>query len=85
MKQYQNPRKAIPESVKMQIRIEARHSCAICGNSSTLEFHHIDENRENNSLDNIILLCRNHHGEFHKGYIKKNELIEYKKNLTELC
>ena len=82
-KKYSTPRRSIPEGIKMEIRIEARHSCSICGVTSPLEFHHIDENRENNSLENIILLCCNHHREFHKGNITSRELIKYKKRLTE--
>lgn len=36
------------------------HKCAICGWSGderVLEVHHIDENRDNNDLDNLIILC----------------------------
>jgi HNH nuclease len=81
-RRYSEPRKSIPESIKTQIRIEAKHCCSICGASSPLEFHHIDENRENNSLENIILLCCNHHREFHKGNIKRKELELYKRKLS---
>ena len=43
------------------------HKCECCGNSEwlgrkiVLELHHIDGNRNNNSLDNLILLCPNCH------------------------
>lgn len=36
------------------------HKCSICGwdeDASILEVHHIDENREHNELDNLIILC----------------------------
>jgi len=36
-------------------------SCSICGSTENLELHHIDNNRENNDLSNIQLLCRNCH------------------------
>ena len=36
------------------------HKCAICGwneDERILEVHHIDSNRENNEIDNLIILC----------------------------
>lgn len=36
------------------------HKCNICGwnkDERVLEVHHIDENRQNNELDNLIILC----------------------------
>ena len=36
------------------------HKCAICGwdiDERVLEVHHIDENRQNNELSNLIILC----------------------------
>lgn len=36
------------------------HKCAICGwdaDERILEVHHIDENRENNKLENLAILC----------------------------
>lgn len=42
------------------------HECAICGYNddndiSLLDVHHIDENRDNNDPDNLIVLCPNCH------------------------
>lgn len=40
------------------------HSCAICNwneDSDILQVHHIDENRNNNTLENLIILCPNCH------------------------
>lgn len=39
---------------------EYQHKCAICNwneDTDVLEVHHIDENRQNNELDNLIILC----------------------------
>lgn len=44
--------------------------CCGCGYDkykSILEVHHIDENRNNNSLDNLIILCSNCHQSIHRG------------------
>lgn len=40
------------------------HKCAVCGwneDEDILEVHHINENRECNDLDNLIILCPNCH------------------------
>ena len=40
------------------------HNCAICGyneDERILEVHHIDENRNNNDINNLIILCPNCH------------------------
>lgn len=39
---------------------EYEHKCSVCGwdeDESILEVHHIDENRSNNEIDNLIILC----------------------------
>lgn len=84
-KKYQTSRPGIPIRLQRQVKIESGHKCAVnrC-NSTTCEIHHIDGNRNNNSLDNLILLCRNHHKQAHEGIIDKESLIEYKKNCNFL-
>jgi len=40
--------------------------CAVCGENRVLDVHHIDENRNNNSPENLIFLCPNHHALWHR-------------------
>lgn len=42
---------------------EYEHKCSNCGNQDLriLDVHHIDHNRNNNAIDNLIILCRNCH------------------------
>lgn len=49
-------------------------SCEHCGYDEydICEVHHIDQNRENNDLYNLIVLCPNCHVSVHKGYIEIN-------------
>lgn len=59
------------------------HKCACCGyneDERILEVHHIDSNRDNNNIDNLIILCPNCHRKITLGYyqldVKNQKLIE---------
>lgn len=39
--------------------------CVICGFDKIVDLHHLDLNHENNSQDNLIGLCPNHHKMLH--------------------
>lgn len=79
---YEATRPTIPADLKRAVHVEAGHSCAVsnCGDHSYLEIHHIDENRENNILENLILLCRKHHAMAHAGVIDRKALRLYKRS-----
>ena len=52
------------------------NKCSVCNYNedvSILEVHHIDENRKNNKLENLIILCPNCHK---KLTIHKYKLID---------
>jgi len=46
--------------------------CSVCGFSEEecLEVHHIDKNRYNNSIENLVILCLNCHRLVHRGKIE---------------
>lgn len=48
--------------------------CHVCdySNDIVLEVHHIDRDRENNELSNLVVLCPTHHSEVHLGVLKLN-------------
>lgn len=60
-----------------------KSKCSICGcdDKDILEVHHIDMNRRNNDIDNLIILCANHHAKVHRG---KLEITQEIKNNREL-
>lgn len=39
--------------------------CAICGFDKKVSLHHLDKNKSNNSRDNLVGLCPNHHMMIH--------------------
>lgn len=55
------------------------HKCAVCGFEDVIHVHHIDENRDNNNIDNLIPLCPNHHYLIHKKNNKELKNIVIKK------
>lgn len=79
-KTYDDSRPTIPAEISRAVKVEAGHSCAIksCSDHTYLEIHHIDFNRNNNKLVNLILLCRKHHAMAHDKVIDRKALQEYK-------
>lgn len=80
-KKYENSRPSTPAEVKRAVEVESGHQCAVkgCFEHTYLEIHHIDHNRENNAVENLILLCDKHHKMAHANIIDRKSLIEYKK------
>lgn len=47
--------------------------CIICGEDKIVSVHHLDENKKNNSPENLIPLCPTHHQYCHSRYA--NEVL----------
>lgn len=62
-----------------------KKECIICGENKIVEVHHYDENKKNNSPNNLIPLCPTHHQYVHSQY--KNEVLhkikKYKQKFDE--
>ena len=54
--------------------------CAICGFNKVVAIHHIDNNRHNNSPENLIPLCPNHHEMLHSKW--SNEVVPLIENIV---
>lgn len=53
-----------------------QHKCCVCGwdeDERILEAHHIDENRENNDINNLCIICPTCHRKITLGYYKLTE------------
>lgn len=83
-KKYDDARPNIPADIDRKIKVGAGHRCSIsrCNGVIGLEIHHIDHNRENNSPENLILLCEMHHTLAHENKIDRKALRLYKSNLN---
>lgn len=77
---YQNDRPPLPAELRRAVEVESGHACAItrCGEHTYLEIHHINENREDNRVENLVLLCDKHHKMAHAGLIDRKALHKYK-------
>jgi hypothetical protein len=40
--------------------------CCVCEESRVLDVHHVDEDRANNEVSNLVFLCPNHHAVYHR-------------------
>lgn len=83
-KHYDEKRPNIPADIRRKIEVEAGHKCTIknCLEHTYLEIHHINQNREDNDITNLILLCDKHHKMAHAKKIDRKALQEYKKLLN---
>ena len=81
---YDSVRPHVPADVRRLVLVEAGHACAlrVCGETTYVELHHIDENRENNDPANLIALCDMHHKMTHDGKIDRKSLRLYKERLS---
>ena len=52
-------------------------ACGITGNH-LLVVHHVDGDRENNSVNNLVVLCHNHHANRHKKLLNGEYVLDYK-------
>ena len=55
--------------------------CIICGEDKIVAVHHIDENKNNNSPENLIPLCMTHHVYYHSRYkhLVEEQILNYQK------
>ena len=83
MPKYEDPRPPISADLRRAVEVESGHACAVarCGEHTYLEIHHINENREDNRVENLVLLCDKHHKMAHAGVIDRKALREYKQLL----
>lgn len=56
--------------------------CLVCGFDKVMELHHVDENHKNNSKDNLIGLCPNHHKMLHNFQYREEVLTQIQEALA---
>lgn len=63
-----------------------KKECIICGEENIVAVHHLDEDRSNNSIENLIPLCPTHHQYWHSRfkYIIEDKVLEYLNNISTI-
>jgi len=81
---YETNRPSLPAELRRAIEVESGHACAVkgCSEHTYLEIHHIDQDRNNNNPQNLILLCDKHHKMAHNDVIDRKALRLYKAELS---
>jgi hypothetical protein len=81
--ELEEPGRNPPIAVRRELLIEAKHSCAICGEKLVLEFHHIIDfsSLQHYDTKHMMALCPTDHALCTKGLIDKASQYIYKEKL----
>lgn len=79
-------RKTVPKKIKDFLLIASKHQCSIC-QANTIDVHHIVQvaNGGTNDLDNLMVVCPNHHREYHQGKFSKDQMRTYRTQWIQKC
>ncbi|MDP3026822.1 MAG: hypothetical protein Q8N63_03875 [Nanoarchaeota archaeon] len=67
-------------NIEPELYKKITEKCLVCGFDKVIALHHLDKNRKNNSLNNMVGLCPNHHSMIHNLKYKD----EIKKQIDEI-
>lgn len=75
-----------PDSYRSTCFHYHKKECVICKEDKIVTVHHLDENHENNSPDNLIPLCPTHHQYWHSRYkhLIEDEVLSYVSNWKQI-
>jgi hypothetical protein len=58
------PRKPIPDDISAEVMFQHDRTCCVCNTPGlAVQIHHIDENPAHHTIDNLVVLCLQHHDE----------------------
>ena len=52
-------------NIPLELWQEVTKKCMLCGFDKIVDLHHLDHNKKNNSKENLLGLCPNHHKMIH--------------------
>lgn len=63
------------ESYRSTCFLSHKKECVVCGENKIVEVHHLDEDKNNNRIENLIPLCPTHHKYWHSRFKSEIEKI----------
>jgi hypothetical protein len=70
-------------NINMELYKKVTKECIICGFNKVVDLHHLDKDKKNNSENNLIGLCPNHHKMVHTTKYRKEVIEELNKVFKE--
>ena len=77
---------AIPKKIRDFVLVASKHQCSIC-QSNTVDVHHIIPvvDGGTNDLENLMVVCPNHHRNFHDGKFTIEQMKTYRTQWLQKC
>lgn len=60
-------RKKYSKEIEARLLVESKHTCNICWRNKHVQIHHINENSNDSSEENLIVVCLDCHSEIHSN------------------
>jgi len=77
----EKPRKVTPYVPTTSVKQKAENKCVLCGTDKALYVHHVNGNRKDNELKNLMAICASCHQGLHRDpqgqyFMRKREILE---------
>lgn len=79
-------RVAVPQKIRDFLSVASKHQCSIC-QAHTIDVHHIIAVSDGgtNDLENLMVICPNHHREYHQGRFTIDQMRTYRTQWLQKC
>lgn len=71
-------------NIEPRVYKKITQKCLLCGFDKVVDLHHLDKNRKNNSINNMVGLCPNHHRMLHNLKYKEDIIKQIQEKLSQI-
>jgi hypothetical protein len=81
-------RKSLPQEIEAAVLLRSRRRCALCfglkedREQKAGQIAHIDQDSSNNTPDNLVFLCLEHHDAYDSRTISRRDTLRRSYNIT---